>query len=183
MQRYFVAVVLPDESKERLLSIQPSALPDMRLLGRHELHLTLHYLGEVSDRSRDLVRRALEEIKANRFVLAIGRLGLFSTDGQPKVLWSAVEKDPALNAIHRSIGDVLTRAIGFQPEQRPYFPHVTLARFNGPCSLAVVEDYLEQNEGFNISAVLVKQFALYSTTFVDGVPQYQEEGVFNLLVE
>ena len=180
MRRYFIAIQLPDDSKNRLLSMQPSVVPGMRLVGRDELHLTLHFLGELSDQSCELVRRALAAVNAAEFNMTITGLGFFSTDGEPKVLWSKVEKNPAIDSIHHSIGAALTAAIRFQLESRPYFPHVTLARFNGPCSLAVLENYLEQKKGFNISAVLVKQFALYSSIFVDGVPQYREEAVFTL---
>ena len=181
MPCYFIAISLPDESKDCLLSIQPTAFPDTRLVGRTELHLTLHYLGEVSDRSCELARCALKEIKTTEFTITIKGLGLFSAEGRPKVLWSGVEKDLALESIHRSIGDALTCAIGFQPENRPYFPHVSLVRFNGPCSPDVVESYVDENKDFNISAIPVKQFTLYSSVFVDGVPEYDEVAVFSLL--
>jgi 2'-5' RNA ligase len=181
MRRYFVAIQLPNDSKDRLLSIQPSALPGIRLIGRDEFHLTLHYLGDVSDRCRELARRALEKVKSAEFSITNRGLGLFLAEGQPTVLWCGVEKHPALDSIHRSVGAVLSGAIGFEPEKRPYTPHVTLARFNGPSSTSAVECYLEENKGFHISAIFVKQFELYSSSFVDDVPQYREEAAFSLL--
>jgi hypothetical protein len=42
MPRYFIAIPLPDDARDRLIAVQPPILPGMRLLGREELHLTLY---------------------------------------------------------------------------------------------------------------------------------------------
>ncbi len=33
MPRYFIAIPLPDEARERLVAVQPPAVPGMRILG------------------------------------------------------------------------------------------------------------------------------------------------------
>lgn len=48
MPRHFIAIPLPDDLKDRLVAIQPPAVPGMRLIGREEFHLTVHFLGEVA---------------------------------------------------------------------------------------------------------------------------------------
>ena len=48
MPRCFLAILLPDDAKDRLVAIQPAAAPGMRIIGRQELHLTLHFLGDVA---------------------------------------------------------------------------------------------------------------------------------------
>src|SRR5207249_458209 len=104
----------------------------------------------------------------------------FPPEGQPQVLWSGVDDSPSLLALHHSISTTLTDAIGFQPEARSYFPHITLARLNTPAPPGTVERYLEDNLDFQVASVFLKQFALYSSVVINNVPQYQEEAVFQL---
>jgi RNA 2',3'-cyclic 3'-phosphodiesterase len=181
MPRYFVAIPLPDGSRECLLTVQPPSIPGMRLIGRQELHLTLHFLGELTATSEEMVRRALGKVMVNAFTITIRGLGTFPTEGQPKVLWSGVEGNPALFALHHSAGAALSDAIGFQLEKRPYSPHVTLARLNTPALPGVIEHYLDENKGFHVPSILLKHFALYSSVLVNDIPQYREEAVFDLL--
>ncbi len=97
------------------------------------------------------------------------------------MLWAGVEHGLPLFALHKAIGIALTEAIGFQPEDRPYSPHVTLARLNEPGAPGAVDHYLEKNMGFQVSSVALRQFVLYSSVFIDGVPQYREEATYSLL--
>jgi 2'-5' RNA ligase len=181
MLRYFVGIPLPEGLKERLLTVQPPSIPGMRLIGLHELHLTLHFLGELTAISEEAVRRALAEVMVNAFAITVRGLGTFATEGQPKVLWSGVERSPALLSLHYSVGAALTDAIGFQIEERPYAPHVTLARLNTPIPPGVIEHYLEENKDFHAPSILLKHFSLYSSVLVNDIPQYREEAVFDFL--
>jgi 2'-5' RNA ligase len=103
------------------------------------------------------------------------------TEGQPNVLWAGVESNPALFGLHHSTASALNSAIGFQPEKRPYSPHVTLARLNAPASLDIVDRYVEDNVKLELSAIPIKYFGLCSSIFVDGSPRYQEEELFDLM--
>jgi 2'-5' RNA ligase len=179
--RYFVAITLPDGPRGHLLAVPPPSIPGMRLIERQELHLTLHFLGELTPTSEEAVRRALAKIMISVFTITIRGLGTFPTEGQPKVLWSGVERSPALFALHHSVGAALADAIGFQLEERPYSPHVTLARLNTPALPGVIEHYLEENRGFQVPSILLKHFALYSSVLINDIPQYREEAVFDLV--
>jgi 2'-5' RNA ligase len=86
-----------------------------------------------------------------------------------------------LFALHYSIGTALADPIGFQPEEHPYSPHITLAHLNSPTPPDVVEQYLEKHKDFQIPSVLLKHFVLYSSVLVDNVPQYREEAAFPLV--
>jgi len=180
MPLYFLIIPLPDEVKDRLVAVQPRDIPGMRLAGREEMHLTLYSLGEIAPQDDEAVRKALASVKANAFTITISGVGRFQLEGEPQVLWAGVEGNPCLFALHHSIGAALTAAIGFQPEEHRYSPHITLARLNSPVPPDAVESYLEHNRGFLIPPVLLKRFVLYSSVAVDGVPQYREEAPFPL---
>ncbi len=71
-------------------------------------------------------------------------------------------------------------AIGFRPEDRPYSPHITLARLDEPAPPEIIDRYLDENRGFVVPSVQIDRFILYSSRFVDNVPKYQEEETFPL---
>lgn len=180
MHRYFVAIPLPPEIRERLAVARPSVLRGLRRVAIHDLHLTLHFLGELTLASVDLVQRSLEQVESSRFTMTIQSVGVFPPKGRPAVLWAGVQSNPELSRLHASVGVALMDAIGFQVEKRPYSPHVTLARFQGPPPAGFLDDYLSTNRAFQIPDVPVTQFTLFSSHQVDGRYQYSQEAVFEL---
>ena len=183
MPRYFIALPLPDEVRDRLVAIQPPAHPGMRILAREELHLTLHFLGDVAANDIDTLRAALATVKMSAFTIGINGVGMFPSERHAKVLWAGVEADEDLTALHRSIGSILSGAIGFRSEERPYSPHITLARLDEPALPDVFDRYLDENREFLVPSVRIDRFVLFSSRFVEDVPKYQEEAVFPLLPE
>ena len=180
MPRYFIALPLPDEARDRLVAVQPPAVSGMRILARDELHLTLHFLGEVSTHDIDTARAALAAVRMNAFTIGLSGVGMFPSERHAKVLWAGVEANADLTALHRSIGTVLADAIGFRPEDRPYSPHITLARLDDLAAPDVIDRYLEENRGFVVPSVRIDRFVLFSSSFAENVPEYQEEAVFPL---
>lgn len=177
MTRCFVAIDFPDEVNDRLLAMQPMSLPNMRLISRDQMHLTLHFLGELADESFEHVRQVLGKTRAAPFTVNLSGLGQFPAQGPPRVLWAGVEPSPTLIALHHSLGKLLTDEIGYVPENRPFSPHITLARFNGPTSRSKLDHHLKANAGFRIADISVNQFVLYSSKVVDRAPKYTAEVV------
>jgi RNA 2',3'-cyclic 3'-phosphodiesterase len=182
MLRFFVALPLPDEAKDRLIAVQPPAVQGMRLLGRDELHLTLHFLGEVAPHDFEKARNALANIKFNAFEVTVKGIGKFPPDGETKVLWAGAEGNANLIELHRIVGAALTGAIGFRCEDRPYSPHITLARINETVPSEFIDRYLDKNKGFVLPSVRLDCFALYSSDFAGNMPKYKEEAVLRLHV-
>jgi 2'-5' RNA ligase len=178
MARYFIAIPLPDEAKDRLVAVQPPTMAGIRIIDRDEMHLTLHFLGEVSAYDVESACKTLANIEKNAFAIAFKGLGQFPPDGPATVLWAGVEVNADLVELHKMVGTGLAEAIGFRPEARAYTPHVTLARINQPAPPGFVVDYLTENQGFTVSAARIDRFSLYSSGFADNVPRYQEEAMF-----
>jgi 2'-5' RNA ligase len=180
MPRCFVAVTLSDETKDRLVAAQPPAAPGLRILGREELHLTLHFFGEIGIEEFDAVRKALAGVKSNRFIIDIRGVGRFPPRGKATVLWAGVVENPLLDALHASVGAALAEAIRFQPETRPYAPHITLARVNFSAHFGPIDRYLQEQRDFQVPSVLVDRLVLFSSVLAKSSPQYREEAVYPL---
>jgi len=96
-----------------------------RLVTAQNLHLTLLYLGEVSQQQRQTLEEKAGEISISTFVLRLDGIGYWR---KPQVLWWGVRDIPeALAGLVRSLRQ---RAVdcGIEVDQRPYKAHLTLAR-------------------------------------------------------
>lgn len=83
MPRYFIAIPLAGDIKDQLIAAQPAALPGMRLIEREELHLTLHFLGEVAPEFDERLRKELTSVEMQSFSIAIQGVGRFPPAGDP----------------------------------------------------------------------------------------------------
>ncbi len=93
------------------------------------IHLTLHFLGDLDEARETAVRAQLDEpLATDPFDVTLGELGLFPPSGRPRVFWVAVEHGRReLLAIHAELSRRLVAA-GVEIETRPFAPHLTLAR-------------------------------------------------------
>lgn len=133
--RLFLAVDLPAEIRQALGLLQRElrgACAGWRWVAPTGIHLTLRFLGEVSpERDREL--RPAWRTAARSFPplrLELGSTGVFPGPRRPRVLWVGVNDRTGANAL-ASLAQALeatARAGGFAPEERPFRPHLTLAR-------------------------------------------------------
>lgn len=112
----------------RHLGAEAAALRVPRL---DALHVTLHFLGEVSAASDAALRTALSApLQRPRFEAALGEAGTFPPQGAPRVIWAGLGAGAAETiAVHDALRPRLQTA-GALPafEPRGYVPHLTLAR-------------------------------------------------------
>ena len=89
------------------------------------LHMTLHFIGNVYHDQMACLQQQARQVRAAPFSLRIDCQGLFA---KPRVGWLGCSHLPrALNDLHRQLGTQLQRC-GYRPEQRSYHPHVSVAR-------------------------------------------------------
>jgi len=136
--RLFLALEVPQEIREALGRFQRELAGQLRgwRFARSEgFHLTLRFLGEVQEadltRQNEIWRSVAAKGVPVRVVFR--GLGVFPDERSPRVLWvGAVEEPPAGRL--RSLAEQFEQAavrLGFDPENRPFRPHLTLARASG----------------------------------------------------
>ena len=131
--RLFCALRLPERTLEALVAWQRRAFagtPDVRLLAREQLHVTLAFLGHRPVEELEPIARALREavdgveapllsIRRYRETRSVGMLALDDESGRAGAL--AVD-------LHRRL-----EALGvYERERRAWLPHVTVIRFRKP---------------------------------------------------
>lgn len=89
------------------------------------LHLTLHFLANVSNETCDCMSAVASNIAFEPFNLKLDVFGVFK---KPKVFWMGVTDTPqALRLLYDGLGFKLADC-GYQMEKRLFTPHVTLMR-------------------------------------------------------
>jgi 2'-5' RNA ligase len=176
MNRLFVAIDLPDDLRQELAALLPTTSPGVRLTSLDQMHVTLHYIG-IGDSDR--IASALCSLSEPRFSLSIQGVGRFHSADRSITLWAGIDENDDLRRLHASVAKVLS-VVGFRPEERPYTPHVTLARCDPLQTASMIDDFLARHAHMALPAVSITKFGLYSSVFVDGVPVYRRERCFPL---
>ena len=187
--RLFLAVD-PDPAARRLLSEHLStlraALGDASSVVRwtrpENVHVTLHFLGEVgSDRVDDLRRALGGEVGVGRFDLATGGFGAFPARGIPRTLWLAIETGrDRLVDLHRQLAHRLAAAAA-PVSDKPLAAHVTFGRVRDRARhrAAGIPDVLARLDAEPIHWT-VDRVTLYASDLSGPAPRYQPVHVIHL---
>jgi 2'-5' RNA ligase len=129
--RVFVAVDLSDEARAVLaahLEHHAAELPGS-VIPPENWHLTLRFLGKVDAVGLDTVTAALDQADlGGSFRLSFAGLGAFPRPNRATVLWVGIDAGAEeITALAERVEAALDDA-GFMPEERPFHPHLTLAR-------------------------------------------------------
>lgn len=127
--RLFISLDLPDAPLAALCDVMDRLPGDIRRVPEENLHLTLAFLGEVSEEIAQAAHEGLETIRAPRFDLKLNGATVYGgRNGQAIAL--EAEGEAPLHELHDRIRARL-RGAGLQLERRRFRPHVTLARLPG----------------------------------------------------
>ena len=179
MPRLFVAIDLPEETKDQILSLREDDLPPGRWDQRAGLHLTLHFIGDVPEGVARAYQRALAQVNVPAFDLRIQGVGQFPVNDRPRVIWAGVQNTADLRALHEEVGQAL-ESEGFSREQRRFHPHITLMRFKKPIRRGPASKWLQAHIDFHTEPVAVEQFVLYESDLQPSGAVYSKRGVYGL---
>jgi 2'-5' RNA ligase len=128
--RGFIAINVPaSPSLKDVLRTLAGLGRAVRPVAPDNLHLTLKFLGEISASQAKDVGRALHTVCCSCAPVAASLcgLGVFPHPDRPQVVWAGIDPPEPLVALARQIEEAL-ETCGFPREERPFVPHVTIAR-------------------------------------------------------
>jgi RNA 2',3'-cyclic 3'-phosphodiesterase len=176
MLRLFVGIEFPPALKLRL-SLLETTLPGARWIDPGNLHLTLRFIGEITEDVASDVDAALARLKARRFDLQLAGTGVFGGN-KPNTLWVGAERHPDLVALQYKIEQALIR-IGLAPEPRRFAPHVTLARLRDP-ALSDLAQFLAAHALFRAAPLPVEHFSLIASFPTKAGSIYEDQADYPL---
>jgi 2'-5' RNA ligase len=146
MIRTFLAVELGEVLRTRIAQVQQDlkqrlgqeSSKDIRIawVQPSSIHLTIRFFGDTDEQLVGRLHEAMAIVRRSHPIIQIpiDRLQAFPNHRQPRVLWVGpseqwFKSDAAtrLAALHRQI-EASCRSLGFLKEDKPFTPHLTLAR-------------------------------------------------------
>jgi 2'-5' RNA ligase len=130
--RAFVAVRIDPGVAERIATAEAQlddSVKGIRWVKPDNLHLTLKFLGGVSEDKIAPIADALESAlrSMERFSVGCRGLGVFPDIRRPRVLWAGLQ-GAALGRLAAAVEETLA-SIGFAREEREFKPHLTIGRW------------------------------------------------------
>ena len=138
--RIFIAINLPEEVKKRLARYHEKwvAVP-AKWVERENLHITLLFLGDITDQDLADVCRVVGEVSKNHegFNVGLSKVAygpvsetpFDSAQGKPpRYIWAGGGEVPELSRLKKGLEDALFEAVKFKLDKNAFTPHITLAR-------------------------------------------------------
>lgn len=132
--RCFLAIPLSDEIKDYLFSLATDLKKEFKkhnlkasFVPKKNLHLTLMFLGELSDEKIDQIKNSINNLNVKPFKFRIKTLGVFPNEDFIRVLWVGIEPDKDVIKLQKSIDESLLDVLGLKRDHE-FGAHITLAR-------------------------------------------------------
>lgn len=131
--RVFIAVEIPLQVREAvcraMASFKKEIGPVVRWVPLENMHLTLKFMGEVSQGNVEMLCQMLraEAERFQCFDLHLSGLGSFPNPKRPRVIYIGVQAPPVLESLQRGI-ESASRRLGYESEERAFSPHLTIGR-------------------------------------------------------
>ena len=184
--RIFIALDIPAEIRARIVEFMERAracAPEARWARPQGVHVTLKFVGEVSDAKLQEIKSALATVKAEPFNVSFAGAGFFPTPRSPRVFWVGVEGGEALAGLAAAI-DTAAHGLGIAGEDRAYSPHLTLARSGtGPGAgqlLRPLQHLLQAEGDLHFGTMTAREFFVYRSELQRGGAKYAKLQRFSL---
>lgn len=176
--RAFIAVELPEQTKLELVDMAAQ----LRRCGvraswvrPERMHLTLRFLGEISEDQVEAAGEFLASGYAGREVFAchVHGAGAFPNVRRPNVLWAGIEPLEGGLAETQAVAEEAAQRIGLKAERRRFHPHLTLGRIRRPETAGDVGRALRPLTEFRGAHFFVDGVSLFSSTLTPDGPVYE----------
>jgi 2'-5' RNA ligase len=187
--RIFIGIDLDPQVRawiSRFLEGVESFAPEARWVRPESLHITLKFIGEQKPERVEAITERLWRVEGSAFEIRSAGYGFFPTAKAPRVFWIGIQAGPQLAELAESI-DVAVAEVGIPREDRPYSPHLTLARAgagrtsgspkwrkgDGPnAAFAVLEKRLAAMGDLDFGKMTAGEFILYQSQLSPGGSKY-----------
>jgi 2'-5' RNA ligase len=183
MQRFrsFIAVELASSVTGRAKAlVEKLKTPgvDVNWVAQGQMHLTLKFLGNVSDGDIPDICRVLGEAAAevDPFEIICRGLGGFPSSAEARTLWIGIEQgNDELRALQATIDAALHKKLGFSKEQRGFTPHLTIGRVKGGTEegMAALAAKLAEHAHYDADLSVVEEVVLFASFLGRSGPRYE----------
>ena len=175
--RTFVALELPEIIRTDIRKLQhafKSHRLDIRWVKPLNMHLTLAFLGDISQSQVEAVSSVLSEAAAQHpvFDLIPQGVGVFPNIRRPRILWVGIAGQTDILRSTQGFVSSGLNLLGFKMEKRPYRGHLTLGRVKNRIQQGRLVDALRTHQGFVSHAFSVKHLVMFKSELNPDGPHY-----------
>ena len=176
MIRSFLAIELPKPILRKIEEVQAdlrSAHADVRWVSPEKIHLTLKFFGNIEESRIDSIFKSIEESvrSTSPFSLKVRGVGAFPSMKSPRVIWLGLENGKSLTSLQKQIETQLEK-IGFQSEDRPFHPHLTLGRTKSNRGKNELVGRMEKHKEEEFGDLQVERVILFKSDLKPSGPIY-----------
>jgi 2'-5' RNA ligase len=133
MIRSFIAIDLPQKTRENLTAIQDQlrqSQAGVRWVKPGSIHLTLKFLGNILPEQVDEIAAAVAQLVKDEppITLCAAGLGSFPSPRKPRVIWVGLRGEVDRLANIQAGLEKALEPLGFAREARGFRPHLTIGR-------------------------------------------------------
>ncbi len=169
MLRLFVGLAVPEDIAKSLAKLA-NGMPGARWVDPENMHITLRFIGEVSQADADDINQELSRTLAKPVTYNITGMDTFGQGRKAHALYAGVTLSPEMELLQTRVEGAVVRA-GQPRETRKFKPHVTLARLKSAPELGLLS-FIQTNNLFRAGSILADYFVLYESRMGNGGSVY-----------
>lgn len=156
--RAFIAIELPADLQQKAhkaTAVFRRGIDSLvRWIPVENMHLTLKFLGDVSQPNVEFLVQMLRQQAdlVAPFTIQLAGLGCFPSPKRPRVIYIGVQAPAGLGTLQREI-ESASRRLGYESEERPFSPHLTLGRVRQNVSASDQQNIRRAVEGTQVDAL------------------------------
>lgn len=184
MPRSFIAVEASEKIRNSLISVQKELEDtgaDLKLVEPENIHLTLRFLGNISENRLEIVKDLTHEVTTiDSFELRGEGLGVFPKPSFIRVVWAGVSKGADELTLLRKKLDKKLAEINQSPADKEFTPHYTIARVKSGKAKDKLYSLVRDKSDRRWGAAEVNELKLKKSELTSGGPVYTTLETFEL---
>jgi 2'-5' RNA ligase len=184
--RLFIAIEIPQTIRTTfaaLLKEFRAIAPQVKWVRAENLHVTLKFLGETEPAKLGALQNVLSVVRSTEPVnLEFRGLGFFPNEKRPRVFWAGMEASANLKTLASDIDQAVHR-LGFPLEDRPFTPHLTLARFQPPGIPPKLLHTIQEKSAQAFGSLLAREIHLIESKLKPAGAEYTTVQTFRFATE
>jgi len=192
--RCFIAIDIDDKIRKAIADLQKRIASkvdvkkgDLKWVEPNNIHLTLKFLGEISDEQLEEVKEITKTVAQahQKFNIEIESVGSFG-GRSAKIVWVGVSSwhglparentakmavPQELLALQKDLDDLLAQA-GYPKEDREFSAHLTLCRVNHPMAGIKMGEAIAQFSHLKLGSIAAESLCVYQSQLTPAGPTY-----------
>jgi 2'-5' RNA ligase len=145
---------------------------DLKPVEGENIHLTLKFLGNVSAPRLAEVKSSLKQLTFPSFTAEIKGSGAFPNLRHMNVIWVGVNEGwSQVEQIYEQVEKLLS-GLGFKRENRPFSPHITIARVRSIRKRDEIANFLQHLSDESFGTITVNKVRLKQSILSSAGPKY-----------